>query len=230
VDLLCPIPKTALTNRRFPAIITLKKELSFEEDIMQESLTVTDHKAISASASSVAPALSQMLIQEKDHVCFFTGHRTIPQGELLSLREVLLQQIEALYYQGYTVFLSGGARGFDLLAASAALLVRRHHPEIRVIMVIPCRDQDLNWSRSDSAFYRELLLRCETCPLSDEPYRRGCMQKRNRFMVDHASLGIAYHKHARSGTEMTVRYAEKKGVSIINLRTLLEKKQTQTSE
>ena len=196
---------------------------------MEEKFTAVGQASASTPIPCVDGALSEMLLTQKDRVCFFTGHRVIPTKELLNLREVLLKQIEALYYQGYTVFLSGGACGFDLLAASAALLVRRQHPEIRVLMIIPCKDQDIRWSRSDAAFYRELLVRCEPYYLSNEPYHRGCMQRRNRFMVDHSSLGIAYHTHSRSGTEMTVRYAEKKGVSVINLNTFLEKKQTQTS-
>ena len=48
-------------------------------------------------------------------------------------------------------------------------------------------------------------------------YYDGCMQARNRYMVDRASVCIAYLTETRGGTAGTVRYAEKQGISVINL-------------
>ena len=80
------------------------------------------------------------LAAERAHACFFSGHRIIPQADASPLRELLAQQLEALIYQGFSVFLCGAARGFDLLAASEVLRLRSAHPALRLIFLIPCRN------------------------------------------------------------------------------------------
>ncbi len=46
-------------------------------------------------------------------------------------------------------------------------------------------------------------------------YTSDCMDKRNRYMVDHADYILAVWNGCPSGTGNTVRYAHKKGKSII---------------
>ena len=46
-------------------------------------------------------------------------------------------------------------------------------------------------------------------------YTPDCMDKRNRYMVDHADYILAVWNGCPSGTGNTVRYAHKKGKSII---------------
>ena len=53
-------------------------------------------------------------------LCIFTGHRTLP-GDLLPLRQALRRKILQLAAEGFTRFASGGAAGFDLLAAELIL-------------------------------------------------------------------------------------------------------------
>ena len=48
-------------------------------------------------------------------------------------------------------------------------------------------------------------------------YYNGCMQVRNRYLVDHSSACICYLNNLRSGTAYTVKYAESQGLQIINL-------------
>ncbi len=51
-----------------------------------------------------------------------------------------------------------------------------------------------------------------------QEYREGCMLKRNRYLVDHATCLLAvYNGEWRGGTAMTVRYARKLGREIIVL-------------
>ena len=53
-------------------------------------------------------------------------------------------------------------------------------------------------------------------------YSPDCMDKRNRYMVDHADVLIAVWDGSPSGTGKTVRYAHQQGKSVItiNPRTL----------
>jgi len=48
-------------------------------------------------------------------------------------------------------------------------------------------------------------------------YTRGCMQLRNRYMVDRADTLIAYVKRDSGGSAYTKRYAIKKGLTIIDV-------------
>lgn len=60
----------------------------------------------------------------RDKTCCFTGHRKIPAN----LRAVIAVEIEKriveLIGQGYIIFETGGALGFDTVAAQVVLRVR----------------------------------------------------------------------------------------------------------
>ena len=47
--------------------------------------------------------------------------------------------------------------------------------------------------------YRDILARCDYETMVQQSYTPGCMQRRNRYMVDHASLLIAVNDGARGG-------------------------------
>ncbi len=48
-------------------------------------------------------------------------------------------------------------------------------------------------------------------------YSKGAFQKRNEWMVDRSSRVIAFYNGESGGTRNTIRYAESKGVQVINL-------------
>ena len=62
----------------------------------------------------------------RKNACCFTGHREIPPEDREPLRAALLSEIQRLYAEkGVTEFYTGGARGFDTMAAEAVLKIRR---------------------------------------------------------------------------------------------------------
>ena len=89
-------------------------------------------------------------------ICIFTGHRDLP-ADHEALRAALRRHITALYADGYTDFLSGGAMGFDLLAAEAVLELRPVLPEMRLLMILPCEGQDRAYPPGDKLRYRAAL-------------------------------------------------------------------------
>jgi len=112
----------------------------------------------------------------------------------------------------------GGAVGFDTLAAMAVLTAREANPTIRLLMALPCTDQDSRWRESDKTTYRYLLNNAdEIIYVSEQPYFRGCMVQRNIYLVERSSILIAYLTHGRSGTGQTVIFAHEKGLTVINL-------------
>ena len=73
--------------------------------------------------------------------CCFTGHRKLPTGQYQMIADRLEQTIIRLIEKGVLYFGAGGALGFDTLAALTVLRLRKQYPQIKLILVLPCRDQ-----------------------------------------------------------------------------------------
>ena len=80
--------------------------------------------------------------------CCFTGHRQIASDDFLVLQKRLQKAIKYFIKQDVTDFYAGGALGFDTLAAQAVLKARRFHPQVRLILALPCHDQDARWKEA----------------------------------------------------------------------------------
>ena len=109
--------------------------------------------------------------------CCFTGHRQIPKVEYPAVRARLTYAIRDLYEKGYRRFVAGGAIGFDTLAAEIVLALRRHYPDVSLILMLPCADQDARWSSEDKAIYQKQKSEADEVILLAERYFDGCMQK-----------------------------------------------------
>ncbi len=150
-------------------------------------------------------------------VCIFTGHRVIPREHLAPLQNLLDRGVAWAYEQGYTVFLCGGAMGFDRMAADAVLRARVLHPDIHLGIIMPCRDQDSKWSDAEKSAYKKQLDAADSVEVLREHYVAGCMQARNRVLVQRGDVCIAYAKRAGSGSGQTMEMARKRGIPIYNL-------------
>ena len=149
--------------------------------------------------------------------CCFSGHRNIPKELQAELKMRVKNGIDYLYARGVKTFYAGGALGFDSLAAEAVISRRDEHGDIRLIIVIPCRDQTAKWSDADKTRYERINSKADEIICLAEHYFQGCMQQRNRFMVDHSQICICYLKEQAGGTAYTVRYAQEHGLQIYNL-------------
>ena len=157
-----------------------------------------------------------------DHSCCFTGHRTIPSKDLPLLRDWIEKAIRNFSALGLNTFITGGALGFDTLAAQVVLRMKDTIPELRLVVVTPCRDQDKSWNIYQRSVYRHILERADKVICLTSHYVTGCMHQRNRFMVDNSSVCIAYLTSTTGGTAYTVKYAESKGKEILNFGELIE--------
>lgn len=129
------------------------------------------------------------------------------------LNQVLIEAIE----QGYRYFGAGGALGFDTLAAQTVLALKRQYPEIKLILVLPCQDQTRGWAQADIEEYERIKAAADKVVFISKEYYSGCMQKRNRHLVDNSSLCICYLTEQTGGTAYTVDYAQSHGLKIINV-------------
>ena len=148
--------------------------------------------------------------------CMFTGHRKICARDVKLLPTWLDDQIERLIEQGYTDFCAGGAMGFDTLAALKIIEKKAKYGFIKLHLYLPCHSQTKFWSDSFKRAYQYVLDHSDSVWYASEEYTRGCMQRRNRAMVDASDVCLAYCNSATGGTRYTVSYAEKQGIKVIN--------------
>ena len=158
-----------------------------------------------------------------DKICCVTGNR--PQkfpwkyGEGKVHMKYLVgmtRQIENLIESGYNYLISGGAIGVDTDFADAVLQAKKQHKDIVLEIAVPCRNQDLKWSKADKMRYAEILKSADIVNILCESYTSFCMQKRNEYMVDKADLVLAFWNGEESGgTWNTINYAERKGKQLL---------------
>lgn len=157
----------------------------------------------------------------REQACCFTGHRPdkLPWGtdesdpRCLLAKEGLRQALNRAYEEGYRHFISGMARGGDLYFAEAVLELREKYQDVRLECARPCETQSSHWPREEQLRYDRILDRCDYETMVQHTYDRGCMMRRNRYMVDHASRIIAlYDGIPKGGTAQTLAYALRKGL------------------
>lgn len=156
---------------------------------------------------------------KKDKTCCFTGHREIPLLDLSRITRETREIVLSLYSRGVRYFGAGGAIGFDTIAAETVLELRETLcPEIKLILVLPCRDQTRGWKNErDLRRYAECLRLADKVVYTSDAYHRGCMHKRNRHLVDQSAYCIAYLTKPSGGTAYTVDYAEQRGLVILKI-------------
>lgn len=154
----------------------------------------------------------------RERTCCFTGHRKL-SGDTLWLRFQIQEEVLRLYQRGISTFLTGGALGFDTLAAKEILRLRDSYvPDLLLAVVIPCWGQERGWRTEDQAVYQSILRKADDRIMTGESYTRDCMFVRNRYMVDHSTHCIAWLEPGRrGGTSYTVNYAKSKGLEVVNL-------------
>ena len=162
--------------------------------------------------------------------CCFTGHRPgkLPwrydEGDprCLALKRRIADAVEAAYQEGFRHFLCGMALGCDLYFCECVLQLRQDHPDVTVEAAVPCPTQADAWPPDQRRRYARLVAACDYETLVSQRYGPACMQRRDRYMVDHASLLIAAFDGSPGGTRYTVEYAMRRGVEIVDLPILLE--------
>ena len=164
-------------------------------------------------------------MKARQESCCFTGHRPakLPwrydesDPRCLALKGRIRDAVEIAYDQGYRHFLCGMAQGCDLYFCEAVLALRKNCPDVTLEAAIPCPTQADSWPAAQRGRYARLLEACDYETMVSAQYSSSCMLRRDRYMVDHASLLIAAFDGSTGGTRYTVEYALKRGLSIVDL-------------
>ncbi len=150
-------------------------------------------------------------------VCF-TGHREISDAIHRILAKKLHLAVESQILSGATTFRTGGALGFDTMAALCVLSMKSKHPHIRLELFLPYPEQAEHWSKNTRTIYEQILQRADEHRYICPHYFHGALQIRNRALVAGADVCIAYLESSQDGgTAYTSALALQNGLEWINL-------------
>lgn len=153
----------------------------------------------------------------KSKTCCLTGHREILWYQRRRIYRRTVRAIKEHIRNGYRYFGTGGAIGFDTVAAQAVLKLKKKYPDVRLILVLPCVDQGKYWKAQDVAVYERIKCQADKVVYTSQEYTSGCMLKRNRHLVENSSACICYLKKSDGGTFYTVNLARSLGLSVQNI-------------
>jgi len=164
---------------------------------------------------------------EKIKTLCFTGYRPnkCPWGydetqfACLDMRSRTKTQILTAINKGYVNFMSGMALGFDMICAELVLELKIVCPQIKLICVLPCKNQSSVWhDKKTQDRYKRILENADLTICLSDTYTPTCMQERNKFMVDNSSAIIGLYDGKTGGTQQTLNYAKAQGLKVITIK------------
>ena len=161
----------------------------------------------------------------REQTCCFTGHRPdkLPWGtderdpRCLALKRSMAREVERLCRRGCRHFITCMARGSDLYFAETVLELKEIYPHITLVGAGPCDSQAARWPEEERRRWRAVLDRCDAETLVQQHYDRGCMHRRDRYMVDNSSVVLAVFDGTPGGTLYTLNYAMNRKLEILLL-------------
>ena len=174
-------------------------------------------------------------------VCCFTGHRPeklygydIYSPEYIKLAKIIKNYIiKELIPAGYDTFVVGGALGFDTVAFFIINKLKNRHPNLRIILAVPFKNQPIKWNNEDRNRYNEMLKLADAVVQVDEvllikkygekyvlskefqqlgQFSKSKLFDRNNYMVNISDFIIGVWDGSKSGTGQCIQYAQKNKV------------------
>ena len=154
----------------------------------------------------------------------FTGHRSLTDPQCDWILKTLPNVLERAIKKGYNRFISGGALGFDQIAAETVIHLK-DNCDLTLWIAEPFYGFTDKWTEAQKARYQTVRDKANQSFVISRDYSQGVYQIRNEWMVDHSEIVVAAWNGQPSGTANTVEYAiaEGKRVCHLNLTNLSEK-------
>lgn len=133
----------------------------------------------------------------------FCGHKEVLDSKCVEawLRKVCSE----LICHGAKEFLLGGYGRFDFLCAEVLRDLKKQHPHIRLILVLPYLNSSILTDGYDETVYP---------PLESVP-KRFAISRRNEWMVCESDAVVAYVIRGFGGAAKTLDYARRKKKQIM---------------
>ena len=128
----------------------------------------------------------------------FCGHKDV--SDKATVEHWLYSVCSELIDQGATEFYLGGYGNFDYLCASTLRELKKQHPNIKLILVLPYLNSSMMTEGYDETVYP---------PLESVP-KRFAISRRNEWMVQESDIVVAYVTHSWGGAAKTLEYARRK--------------------
>lgn len=90
-------------------------------------------------------------------------------------------------------------------------------PGLRLVAVVPFQGQASRFSAADRERFHRVLAAADRSVTLSPSYHAGCYAVRNNYLIDHASLLVAWYDGSPGGTHYTVRRALARGLELVNL-------------
>lgn len=152
----------------------------------------------------------------RQHRCCFTGHRpeklTISERRLTRLLEA---EIRRAIDNGFTTYITGMAKGVDLIAAEIVLRLRARDARLKLVCALPHPGFGLHWGGGWTERFQHVLAQSDLERTICPGFSYAAYQARNEWMVRHAGLVIAVFNGERGGTKNTLDFAAKNGVPCV---------------
>ena len=157
---------------------------------------------------------------ENMRACCFTGHR--PENmdlatanenaqEYLLLKDAIRREIRAKIDKGIHAFITGCARGADIICGEIVLEMKKSCPDVKLVCVLPFYGQEDRWSQRWKDRHANLLSHASAVVYVCAGYSKAAFLERDRYMVDHSTDMIAvFNGSDTGGTAYTVKLALQK--------------------
>ena len=147
-------------------------------------------------------------------VAFF-GHRYV--DNIIKVENLLEEQIRKLIDENeYVEFLVGRNGDFDQCVSSSVLRVRKNHRDDNSALVLVLPYPTAEYLNNENYFH-DYYTDIEISDAASVAHPKSAIQIRNREMADRADLIICYIEHEKGGAWQTLKYANEKGKTVINL-------------
>lgn len=157
--------------------------------------------------------MKEIELDSREKCCCFTGHRPEKMEEIDMLGYDIACEVYKAMNAGFTTFITGGAKGMDIIAAEAVLLMReRVNGLLKLVVALPYPTFGQRWTDEWKWRFERMIRRADKVISISAKCTYSAYRQRNEWMVDHSSLVLAVYSGAKGGTRNTLKYAEKTGI------------------
>lgn len=152
----------------------------------------------------------------RKHRCCFTGHRPEKlkiQEEQLTL--LLEEEIKKAIASGFTTYITGMAKGTDIVAGEIILRLREQDDRLKLICALPHPGFGLHWGGGWAERFQRVLAAADLVRTICPNFSYASYQARNEWMVRHSTLVIAVFNGESGGTKNTLDFAQRAGVPYV---------------